>query len=90
MINEDHIIHDERLFGIEDMKMRDTKDSSDEALEKGQKEAVGKFVDDIIEKLDGEPVETLILCGDDSLYKALETVLESKEKASAEVAPQKV
>jgi hypothetical protein len=90
MINEDHIIHDERLFGIEDMQMRDKQDSSDKALQKDQKEAVGKFVDDIIKKLDGEPVETLILCGDDSLYKALETVLAAKEKASSEVAPQRV
>ena len=41
-------------------------------------------------KLDGKAVETLILCGDDSLYKALESVVGSKEKGSSEVAPQRV
>ena len=90
MLNEDNIIHDERLFGVEDIQKRDTEGKSEEAVKKDQKKAVKSFVKDLTKKLGGKSVETLILCGDDSLYKALESVVGSKEKGSSEVAPQRV
>lgn len=90
MLNEDHILHDERLFGIDDMKKRDTKGRSEEALKKDQKKAVKAFVSDLIKKLDGEKIETLIICGDEGLYQTLESVVAAKEKGSNQAAPQRV
>ena len=90
MLNEDNIIHDERLFGIDDMKKRDAKGRSDEALKKDQKKAVKSFVGDLIKKLDGEAIETLILCGDEGLYQALESAVGAEKKDASVPAAQKV
>ena len=90
MLNEDNIIHDERLFGVDDLKKRDAKGKSEEALKKTQKKAVKSFVNEILEKLDGRSIDTLILCGDESLYQALESAVGGKTKVSNEAAPQRV
>ena len=50
MLNEDNIIHDERLFGVEDIQKRDTEGRSEEAVKKDQKKAVKSFVKDLTKK----------------------------------------
>ena len=85
MLNEDNILHDERLFGIEDLKKRNPGRNT-EALKKDQEKAARTFVADLIKSLDGAPIESLIICGSEELHKAIEEAFSKNRKVKYESA----
>ena len=83
MLNEDNIIHDERLFGIDDMKKRDTEGKGEESLRKDHEKAVLSFVKELTSKLGRSAIDTVIICGGNDLYKTLTTSKKTKKYCEA-------